>query len=114
MSVSVDLTAIIGETKANVQERQPMTQTLSDSPVCAVGAIVFRGNTVLLIRRAKEPARGQWSIPGGKVLLGETLKEAVMRELREEAGMDVRPIGVGKVVDRIYRETNGKISYHYV
>ena len=91
-----------------------MTQTLPDSPVCAVGAIVFRGNAVLLIRRAKPPALGRWSIPGGRVVLGETLEAAVVRELREEAGMEVRPIAVGKVVDRIYRNSEGKIIYHYV
>ena len=91
-----------------------MTSTLPDSPVCAVGAIVFRGNAVLLIRRGKPPAMGQWSIPGGRVLLGEPLELAVIRELREEVGMDVRPIAVGKVVDRIYRDLDGRIIYHYV
>lgn len=91
-----------------------MTRKSSEAPVCAVGAIVFRGNAVLLIRRAKPPARGLWSIPGGRVRLGETLEAAVMRELHEEAGMDVKPVAVGKVIDRIYRDSAGKIAYHYV
>ena len=91
-----------------------MTRTYPQAPVCAVGAIVFRGNAVLLIQRAKSPAQGKWSIAGGVVRLGETLEAAVMRELREEAGMEVKPLAVGKVVDRIYPDSEGKIAYHYV
>jgi 8-oxo-dGTP diphosphatase len=91
-----------------------MTRTYPQAPVCAVGAIVFRGNAVLLIQRSKPPAQGKWSIAGGVVRLGETLEAAVVRELREEAGMDVTPIAVGKVVDRIYTDSEGKIAYHYV
>ena len=91
-----------------------MTQTYPQTPVCAVGAIVFRGDAVLLIQRGKPPAQGKWSIPGGAVRLGETLEDAVIRELREEVEMDVKPLGVGKVVDRIYRDSEGKIAYHYV
>jgi ADP-ribose pyrophosphatase YjhB (NUDIX family) len=79
-----------------------------------VGAIVFRGDCVLLIQRGKPPAQGKWSIPGGALRLGETLGDAVIRELREEVEMDVKPLGVGKVVDRIYTDSEGKIMYHYV
>lgn len=85
-----------------------------EAPVCAVGAIVFRENSVLLVQRGQPPSQGQWSIPGGTVRLGETLEAAVMRELREETGLEVRPIQVGKVVDRIFRDTEGKVLYHYV
>jgi len=91
-----------------------MTRTYPKAPVCAVGAIVFRGNGVLLIQRAKPPAQGKWSIAGGVVRLGESLEGAVVRELREEAGMEVKPLAVGKVVDRIYTDSEGKIAYHYV
>ena len=91
-----------------------MTRTYPEVPVCAVGAIVFRGNTVLLIQRAKPPAQGKWSIAGGVVRLGETLETAVVRELCEEAAMEVKPVAVGKVIDRIYRDSEGKIAYHYV
>ena len=91
-----------------------MIRTYPEAPVCAVGAIVFRGNAVLLIRRAKPPAQGKWSIAGGVVRLGETLEAAVVREVREEAGIEVKPLAVGKVVDRIYRDSEGKIAYHYV
>jgi len=91
-----------------------MNRTYPQAPVCAVGAIVFRGDGVLLIQRGKPPAQGKWSIPGGAVRLGETLEDAVIRELREEVEMDVKPLGVGKVVDRIYRDSEGKTAYHYV
>jgi len=91
-----------------------MTRSYPEAPVCAVGAIVFRGNAVLLIQRAKPPAHGKWSIAGGLVRLGESLEGAVVRELREEAGMEVKPLGVGKVVDRIYKDSEGRIAYHYV
>jgi ADP-ribose pyrophosphatase YjhB (NUDIX family) len=79
-----------------------------------VGAIVFRGDAVLLIQRGKPPAQGKWSIPGGAVRLGETLEHAVIRELREEVNIEVKPLAVGKVIDRIYRNSEGKIAYHYV
>jgi len=91
-----------------------MTRSYPKAPICAVGGIVFRGNAVLLIRRAKPPAQGKWSIAGGVVRLGETLEAAVVRELHEEAGMDVKPLAVGKVIDRIYKDSEGKIAYHYV
>ena len=68
-----------------------MTRTYPQAPVCAVGAIVFRGDAVLLIQRGKPPAQGKWSIPGGAVRLGETLETAVIRELSEEVEMDVKP-----------------------
>ena len=91
-----------------------MTRSYPQAPICAVGGIVFRGNAVLLIRRAKPPAEGKWSIAGGVVRLGETLEAAVVRELREEAGMEVRPLAVGKVIERIYLDSEGKVAYHYV
>ena len=91
-----------------------MTRTYPEVPVCAVGGIVFRGNAVLLIQRAKPPAQGKWSIAGGVVRLGESLEGAVVRELREETGIGVKPLGVGKVIDRIYKDSEGRIAYHYV
>ena len=66
-----------------------MTRAYPPAPVCAVGAIVFRGDAVLLIQRGKPPAQGKWSIPGGAVRLGESLETAVIRELSEEVEMDV-------------------------
>jgi len=91
-----------------------MTRNYPQSPICAVGAIIFRDDAVLLIQRGKPPAQGKWSIPGGAVRLGETLENAVIRELREEVELHVKPLAVGKVVDRIYPDSEGKIAHHYV
>jgi 8-oxo-dGTP diphosphatase len=81
--------------------------------VVGVGAVVIRGNRVLLVRRGKEPLRGRWVIPGGTVELGETLAQAVVREVDEETGIRVRPREVMLVFDRIHR-AGDTVSYHYV
>jgi 8-oxo-dGTP diphosphatase len=82
-------------------------------PVVGVGAVVFDGDRVLLVKRGKEPLRGRWLIPGGTVELGESLTEAVVREVREETGLVVRAGAVVLVFDRIEREGD-VIRYHYV
>jgi mutator protein MutT len=78
-----------------------------------VGAVVVHDGRVLLIRRGKEPLRGRWVVPGGTVELGETLHEALVREVREETGITVSPREVVLVFDRILRE-HGEVNYHYV
>jgi len=78
-----------------------------------VGAVVIRDGRVLLIRRGKEPLRGRWVVPGGTVELGETLEEAVVREVEEETGLTVTPREIVAVFDRIQREAAG-VEYHYV
>ena len=75
--------------------------------------MVIRGGKVLLIQRGKEPLKGRWVIPGGTVELGETLEDAVAREVREETGIVVRPREVVLVFDRIERR-DGAVAYHYV
>jgi ADP-ribose pyrophosphatase YjhB (NUDIX family) len=79
-----------------------------------VGGIIFSGSQVLLVKRGKPPAEGKWSIPGGVVKLGETLEEALTRELLEELSISVQPIGVGKVLERIFRDVEGGIRFHYI
>jgi 8-oxo-dGTP diphosphatase len=91
-----------------------MPRFYPDAPVCAVGGIIFQGESVLLIQRGHPPAQGQWSIPGGVVHLAETLEEALQRELREETGLEVKPVRIGKVLDRIERDAEGKVYYHFV
>ncbi len=78
-----------------------------------VGAVIVHEGRVVLVKRAKEPLRGRWLIPGGTVELGETLEDAVVREVAEETGLRVRPLEVVLVFDRILRD-EGEVRYHYV
>lgn len=83
-------------------------------PVVGVGGVVLLGERVVLIRRANEPRKGEWSIPGGKLELGETLAEGVRRELREETGLDVEVGELIEAFERVYRDPDGKTRFHYV
>jgi 8-oxo-dGTP diphosphatase len=83
------------------------------APVVGVGGVVVRDGRVLLIRRGKEPLYGRWVVPGGTVELGETLEEAVVREMEEETCLRVEPVLVLTVFDRIQREGE-RVAYHYV
>jgi 8-oxo-dGTP diphosphatase len=83
-------------------------------PLVAVGAVVFKNNCVLLVRRGQAPAEDLWAIPGGGVEIGETLQEAGEREILEETGVKIRagkPIYTFDVIDR---DEDGKIRFHYV
>lgn len=91
-----------------------MKRHYPEQPLVGVGAVIFRGEEVLLVLRGQEPARGVWSFPGGLVELGETLEEALRRELAEEVGITVKILGITAVLDRIYRDPDGAIPYHYV
>jgi len=84
-----------------------------DRPYVGVGVIVFRDQEVLLVKRNKEPNKGQWSIPGGKQMIGETVAEAAQRELLEETGVNVDQLLLVDVVDAIIPDVEGKIKYHY-
>lgn len=82
-------------------------------PIVGVGGVVIQGNCVLLIRRGREPLKGEWSIPGGMLELGESLQEGVRREVLEETGLIVRPLELLTVFDRVQK--NGeRVQYHYV
>jgi mutator protein MutT len=85
-----------------------------DHPIVGVGAIIIKGEEILLARRGKEPGYGKWSIPGGAVNLGEKLEEAVVREVCEEANLTIRVGEVVEVLERIFRDPDGKVQYHYV
>lgn len=91
-----------------------------DAPRVGVGAIVLDGDRVLLVQRGRSPAKGKWSVPGGLIELGEGLEEAVVREVREECGLEVRVLGLCGVIDRVTRGaagvqgTPGLVRFHWV
>jgi 8-oxo-dGTP diphosphatase len=84
------------------------------APLLGVGAIVLDGPRVLLIQRGHPPGMGQWSIPGGLVDVGEPVETAVCREVAEECGLAVRLHGLVGFVDRIVRDPDGRVQYHFV
>lgn len=85
-----------------------------DRPIVGVGAVVLDGDRVLLVRRANEPLKGEWSLPGGAVDIGETLEQAIGREVREETCLDVEVGSIVDVLDRIRHDSEGRIQFHYV
>jgi ADP-ribose pyrophosphatase YjhB (NUDIX family) len=82
-------------------------------PLVGVGGVVVHENRVLLVQRGHEPMMGKWTIPGGLIDVGESLREAIIREVREETGLDVEPIELIELLDRIHRQ-DGRVRYHYV
>ena len=91
-----------------------MKREYPDRPMVGVGAVIIEGNRVLLARRAGPPLQGQWSLPGGVVELGETLRAAAEREALEETGLVVEAGEVLEVLDRIISGKDGGTQYHYV
>ena len=85
-----------------------------DRPVVGVGAVIVQDGGVVLIKRKYEPLKGRWSLPGGGVEVGETLAEAVAREMLEETGLQVEVGPVIEVFDRITRDGEQRVRYHYV
>jgi 8-oxo-dGTP diphosphatase len=83
-------------------------------PRIGVGAVVFRENKVLLVKRNKPPGKGLWAIPGGRLELGETLQEAAEREVREETGVIIRARNPAYTFEVIERDNQGCIRFHYV
>ena len=83
-------------------------------PLLGVGALIFRDDQVLLVERGKEPLKGYWSLPGGLLELGEKLEAAVQREVLEETGLLVEPLGLFELFERIMPDAEGHTEYHYV
>ena len=83
-------------------------------PILAVSAAIIRDGKVLIVRRARPPAGGLYTLPGGGVEPGETLFEAVMREVREETALKVEPVGIAGYREAIGRDAAGRVERHYV
>jgi 8-oxo-dGTP diphosphatase len=91
-----------------------MQREYPDRPIVGVGAVIVEKGRVLLARRGNPPRAGQWSLPGGVVELGETLRAATEREALEETGLIVKAGEIVEVVDRIIPGNSGAPQYHYV
>ncbi len=91
-----------------------MKRKYPERPIVGVGGIVLHEDRVVLVKRGREPSLGEWSIPGGAVHVGETLKEAVVREVLEETHLEVEVVALIEVLERIFREPDGRVAYHYV
>ena len=91
-----------------------MGRLYPDKPIVGIGAIIVRNGKMLLEKRKNDPGKGRWSVPGGVVELGENVTQTVIREVKEETGLDVAEPEHIDVVDQITRDENGRIKYHFV
>jgi ADP-ribose pyrophosphatase YjhB (NUDIX family) len=91
-----------------------MAREYPDQPVAGVGGVVLRGHDVLLVKRAFPPRAGEWSLPGGRLELGESLVDGVRREVREETGIEVEVGPLVEVFDRVHRDQDGRVRFHFV
>jgi ADP-ribose pyrophosphatase len=87
---------------------------VSQPPVVAVGAIILDEGDILLVKRRTEPAAGSWSLPGGRLERGESLTEALVREVFEETACKVKPHGIAGIIERIVRDDDGGVEFHFV
>jgi 8-oxo-dGTP diphosphatase len=83
-------------------------------PILGVGAIIIDSGRVLLVERGREPLKGYWSLPGGVLEVGEKLEEGVRRETLEETGLEIEPLSVVQIFERIMWDAVGAAEYHYV
>ena len=90
-----------------------MEREFPETPLVGVGAVIVENGRVLLVQRGREPLMGHWSLPGGLIEVGESLHMAVVREVREETGLEVEPTELIELLDRIHRADN-RVRYHYV
>jgi len=91
-----------------------MNREYPEVPLIGVGAVIVQDNRVLLIRRGQPPLFGEWSLPGGVLECGESLREATVREAREETGLLVETVDLLGVYERVIRSGEGRVRYHYV
>jgi len=91
-----------------------MAREYPPGPVVGVGAVIVREGRALIIRRGHEPRKGEWSLPGGRVELGERLADAVQREVAEETGLLVTVGPIVETFDRVHRDAEGRVRFHFV
>lgn len=92
----------------------PYSRTYPAFPIPAVGAVILNQDHVVLVQRGQAPAQGQWTLPGGVVELGEAPEEAILREVCEECHLKIAVLGIIDVVNRVLRDEQQAIQYHYV
>ena len=92
----------------------PDSRRYPSRPLLGIGALIFDGGKLLIVERGKEPLKGFWSLPGGILEVGETLRDGIRREVLEETGLDVEPQAVFEIFERIMPDAGGKTEYHYV
>ena len=90
-----------------------MNRSYPTRPFVGVGAAIWRGDKVLLVRRGTPPRQSEWSLPGGAQHVGETVRDACLREIKEETDLDVEVVGLLDVIDGIFRDEDGKVQHHY-
>jgi len=91
-----------------------MPRIYPEHPIPAVAGLIFKDDSILLIRRNKPPSEGKWSFPGGAVQLGESLEAALMREIAEETGLAVKTGPLVSALSKVNHDERGDVEYHYV
>ena len=83
-------------------------------PMVGAGALIYKGNSVLLVKRNNEPNKGRWALPGGVVKVGERVEDATRREVKEEVGLEIGLEGLLDISDDIHYDGKGRVMYHFV
>ena len=91
-----------------------MTRRYPKHPLPGVGALIIRRNKIVLVERGRDPLKGYWSLPGGLIEPGEKIEDALVREVREETGLLVRPAKMFEIFERIMPDAAGRAEYHYI
>jgi len=100
--------------KKGASAAKPVGREYPEHPIASVAACVFKGNRVLLIKRANPPSQGLWSVPGGMIELGETIQDAAKRELNEECDIEIEVDKVFHVENFVVPDETGRVQFHYV